>query len=219
MDIETGKSCVISEIKMFGDVVIRWVSGEYSGPMLPNYKSISTPITSTVDTTFGILRLDHSVSNVPHLFDAIDYMTAATGFHEFAEFCSADIGTLDSGLNSMVLASNNEMVLLPINEPTFGTKRQSQIQTFLDHNNGAGLQHLALLSENIFATVSAMRKRGECGFEFMTRPSSEYYSKVPGRIGKDILSQAQLIELEDLGILADRDDQVSFSMAQFNAAI
>ena len=44
-------------------------------------------------------------------------------------------------------------------------------------------------------------------------------SKVPGRIGKDILSPAQLIELEDLGILADRDNQVSFSMAQFNAAI
>ena len=39
-----------------------------------------------------------------------------------------DIGTLDSGLNSMVLASNNEMVLLPVNEPTFGTKRKSQIQ-------------------------------------------------------------------------------------------
>ncbi len=39
-----------------------------------------------------------------------------------------DIGTLDSGLNSMVLASNNEMVLLPLNEPTFGTRRKSQIQ-------------------------------------------------------------------------------------------
>lgn len=39
-----------------------------------------------------------------------------------------DVGTVDSGLNSMVLASNNEMVLLPVNEPTFGTKRKSQIQ-------------------------------------------------------------------------------------------
>jgi hypothetical protein len=50
------------------------------------------------------------------------------GFHEFAEFVAKDVGTVDSGLNSMVLASNNEMVLLPINEPTFGTKRKSQIQ-------------------------------------------------------------------------------------------
>lgn len=45
-----------------------------------------------------------------------------------------DVGTLDSGLNSMVLASNNEMVLMPINEPTFGTKRKSQIQTYLEQN-------------------------------------------------------------------------------------
>ena len=50
------------------------------------------------------------------------------GFHEFAEFVAADVGTVDSGLNSMVLANNSEMVLLPINEPTFGTKRKSQIQ-------------------------------------------------------------------------------------------
>jgi hypothetical protein len=50
------------------------------------------------------------------------------GFHEFAEFVAEDVGTVDSGLNSMVLANNNEMVLLPINEPTFGTKRKSQIQ-------------------------------------------------------------------------------------------
>lgn len=225
IDADTGKSMVVSEIKMFGDVVIRWVSGNYPGPMLPNYQLNST--TSHINNvvgknginavpalkTIGILRLDHSVSNVPNLFDAVDYLTAATGFHEFAEFCAADIGTLDSGLNSMVLASNNEMVLLPINEPTFGTKRQSQIQTFLDHNNGAGLQHLALLSEDIFCTVREMRRRGEgadggCGFEFMIPPSSDYYKSVPGRIGEDILTASQLAELQILGILADKDDQV-----------
>ena len=54
------------------------------------------------------------------------------GFHEYAEFVAADVGTVDSGLNSMVLANDNEMVLLPINEPTFGTRRKSQIQTYLE---------------------------------------------------------------------------------------
>ena len=39
-----------------------------------------------------------------------------------------------SGLNSQVLASNNEMVILPVNEPTFGTPRKSQIQTYLEQN-------------------------------------------------------------------------------------
>ena len=39
-----------------------------------------------------------------------------------------DVGTLDSGLNSMVLANNKESILLPVNEPTHGTPRKSQIQ-------------------------------------------------------------------------------------------
>jgi len=56
------------------------------------------------------------------------------GFHEFAEFTAEDVGTVDSGLNSVVLANNEETILLPINEPTYGTKRKSQIQTYLEQN-------------------------------------------------------------------------------------
>lgn len=55
-----------------------------------------------------------------------------TGWHEFAEFVSEDVGTVDSGLNSMVLACNNEAVLLPVNEPTFGTRRKSQARRQTD---------------------------------------------------------------------------------------
>ena len=80
------------------------------------------------------------VSNVPSLFEAVDYLCDDLGLHEFSEFTAEDVGTVDSGLNSMVLANNNEYVLLPINEPTFGTRRKSQIQNFLEHNNGAGVQ-------------------------------------------------------------------------------
>ena len=216
-DKSTGATMVISEIKMFGDVVIRWLSGSFSGPMLPNYKPTEVA-NGAHDSNFGILRLDHSVSNVPNLFDAVDYLIGATGMHEFAEFASEDIGTLDSGLNSMVVANNNEMVLLPINEPTFGTKRQSQIQTYLDHNGGAGLQHLALLSGDIFATVRQMKIRSDAnspagfggGFEFMPAPSADYYTRAATRIGEKVLSEMQWKELQELGILADKDDQVSF---------
>jgi 4-hydroxyphenylpyruvate dioxygenase len=62
------------------------------------------------------------------------YDMTSQGFHEFAEFTAEDVGTVDSGLNSCVLANNNEMILLPINEPTFGTRRKSQIQTYLEQN-------------------------------------------------------------------------------------
>jgi 4-hydroxyphenylpyruvate dioxygenase len=106
-----------------------------------------------------------------------------------------------------VLASNNEAVLLPVNEPTFGTRRKSQIQTYLEHNNGAGLQHIALKTNDIFGTMRELLKRKHIGgFEFMPAPGKAYYERVPDRIG-DVLTATELLELEELGLLADKDDQ------------
>lgn len=106
------------------------------------------------------------------------------------------------------MASNNEYVLLPVNEPTFGTPRKSQIQTYLEHNNGAGLQHIALKTNDVFATMRELRKRTHLGgFEFMPAPNAEYYKRVPMRIGEDTLTPEQLVELQELGLLADKDDQ------------
>ena len=119
-----------------------------------------------------------------------------------------------------MLASNNEFVLLPVNEPTFGTKRKSQIQNYLEHNNGSGVQHIALKTSKIFVTVRAMRERSEFGgFGFMPTPSSEYYEKVPDRIGKDTLSAVELKELQELGILADKDDQVLVDSFLFELSV
>ena len=76
----------------------------------------------------------------------------------------------------MVLANNSEHVLLPVNEPTIGTARKSQIQTYLEHNAGAGVQHLALKTDNIFKTLRRMRDATHAGgFDFMSRTSPEYY--------------------------------------------
>lgn len=202
-DKVTGKSCVISEIQLFGDGVIRWISGDFDGPFLPNYENTPSP-----DFGYGISRVDHIVNNVPNMFDAVQYLANATGFHEFGEFTAEDVGTVDSGLNSMVLANNAEDILLPINEPTFGTKRKSQIQMFLEHYNGSGVQHIALKTNDIFMTMRELRKRSYIGgFEFMPAPNDIYYNRCPDRIGKDVLTPAQWLELKELGLLADRDDQ------------
>jgi 4-hydroxyphenylpyruvate dioxygenase len=131
-----------------------------------------------------------------------------TGWHEFAEFTAADVGTLNSGLNSIVVASNNEFVLLPLNEPTHGTPRKSQIQTYLEQNRGPGLQHIAILTSDIFSTMRELKSRSYVGgFEFMPTPAHSYYERVPERIGADTLTPEQLAELESLGLLADKDDQ------------
>eukprot|EP00897_Mesotaenium_endlicherianum_P000821 jgi/Mesen1/1073/ME000123S00247 len=204
-DKNTGGKAVVSEVQLYGDVVLRFVSLHgYDGPFLPNYEPVEV---SSKQMSYGVTRLDHAVGNVPKLLDAIKYVAKFTGFHEFAEFTAEDVGTLDSGLNSMVLASNNEMVLLPMNEPTFGTKRKSQIQTYLEHNEGAGLQHLALKTADIFTTLREMRLRTPIGgFSFMPRPGAKYYKDLPERVGSS-LTVEQLKECEELGILVDKDDQ------------
>jgi 4-hydroxyphenylpyruvate dioxygenase len=87
-------------------------------------------------------------------------------------------------------------------------RRKSQIQTYLEQNEGAGLQHLALKTSDIFATIRKMRdaSQGMFGFELMKRPSNQYYRELPERLG-DQLTPDQYKELEELGILADADDE------------
>lgn len=204
---------LVSEVRMHedGDAVLRFVSGlaVERGACLPGYKPTATRPGAEMKQSFGFARIDHVVSNVHKLLPAIDYVQRLSGFHEFAEFTSEDVGTCLSGLNSMVLANNDEMVLLPFNEPTSGGARKSQIQTYLEQHAGPGVQHIALKTNDIFATVRAMRSAYAlgCGFELMERPRPEYFRALRGRLGPDVFSQEQADLCETLGILADRDDQ------------
>lgn len=199
---DAGKA-ILSEIKLYGDVVLRFVQNDnYTGPFLPGYVK-----TEGLPLDYGLKRIDHIVGNVPKLLDQVNYMMKALGFHEFAEFTAEDVGTVDSGLNSMVLANNNEFILLPVNEPTFGTPRKSQIQTYLEQNEGPGVQHIALKTDNIFETIRLMKKMGYAGgFEFMIRPSDNYYRNLPKKMGNSLTAE-QLKTVEELGLLADKDDQ------------
>ncbi|MCD9561068.1 4-hydroxyphenylpyruvate dioxygenase [Datura stramonium] len=200
---------VLAEVHLYGDVVLRFVSylRDSNGfVFLPGFELVEGTA-SYQELDYGIRRLDHAVGNVPELGPVVEYIKSFTGFHEFAEFTAEDVGTAESGLNSVVLANNDETVLLPLNEPVYGTKRKSQIQTYLEHNEGAGLQHLALITEDIFRTLREMRKRTDIGgFEFMPSPPPTYYKNLKSRAG-DILSDEQIMECEELGILVDRDDQ------------
>lgn len=65
------------------------------------------------------------------------------------------------------------------------SRRKSQIQTYIEQNEGAGLQHLALKTNDIFETVASIRDSAENfgGFELMKRPSDEYYEELPSRLG------------------------------------
>jgi 4-hydroxyphenylpyruvate dioxygenase len=163
IDHSTNTSITLSEIQLFGDVVIRFLSGTFTGPALPNYVSVPQPPMGNRQHNIGIERIDHCVSNVHELLPAVEYLQKALGLHEFGEFTTDDVGTTDSGLNSVVLANNNEFILLPVNEPTYGTKRKSQIEGFLEQHNGPGIQHIALKTNNIIGTVREMQSRSHYG--------------------------------------------------------
>ncbi|KAK1327114.1 hypothetical protein QJS10_CPA01g00754 [Acorus calamus] len=198
-------STTLAEVVLYGDVVLRFVSFRDHAPssFLPGFEDVADP----APLDYGLRRLDHAVGNVEDLAAAVEYVMRFTGFHEFAEFAAEDVGTAESGLNSVVLSNNEEDVLLPMNEPVRGTKRRSQIQTYLDHNGGPGVQHLALASDDVFYTLREMRRRtGVGGFDFMPAPPPTYYKNLRGRVG-DVLSEEQMKECEELGLLADRDDQ------------
>ncbi|KAF0919427.1 hypothetical protein E2562_029459 [Oryza meyeriana var. granulata] len=195
----------LAEVELYGDVVLRYVSypDGAAASFLPGFEDVRNP--GAMD--YGLRRFDHVVGNVPELAPVAAYIAGFTGFHEFAEFTAEDVGTAESGLNSVVLANNTETVLLPLNEPVHGTKRRSQIQTYLDHHGGPGVQHIALASDDVLRTLREMRARSAMGgFEFLAPPPPNYYDSVRRRAG-DVLSEEQIKECQELGVLVDRDDQ------------
>ena len=202
--------CVtLAEVKAYGDVVLQFVSKseDYKSIFLPQYQPAPPLALGVVPLDYGVRRLDHCVGNVFTLEETVKYLAKMTGFHNFFEVTFEDVGTVDSGLNSVVLASNNERVLLPVNEPTYGTPRKSQIQTYLEHNNGAGVQHLALACENIFETLKHLRAASALGgFELMDSPGDKYYDELPQRIG-DSVTEEQYAKAREYGLLIDKDDQ------------
>lgn len=122
--------CIVAEVVLYGDVVLRYISfptekvqsqtqsRSRAAPFLPHLSPTQGKLAER--PTFGIHRIDHAVGNVPNLMETLAHVSMFTGFHEFAEFTAADVGTMESGLNSVVLASDSEDVLLPLNEPTNG---------------------------------------------------------------------------------------------------
>jgi len=220
VDGGAGLGKYVAELELYGDTVLRLVGpvvadlggGSYEEiedpdptlPFLPHLNPVSGSILDEGGGKYGIRRLDHCVGNVPDMQLVLKYMRSMMGYHDFAEFTREDVGTVNSGLNSVVLASATEDVLLPVNEPTAG-KIKSQIQTYLEQNDGPGVQHLALSTDDIFRTISLM-KDAAVGFELMAKPSENYYRTLPERLGKR-LTESQYQMVEELGILADAENE------------
>jgi 4-hydroxyphenylpyruvate dioxygenase len=148
----------------------------------------------------GLRAIDHVVGNVElgRMDHWVGFYERTLGFTEMIHFSDEAISTEYSALMSKVMTDGEGKIKFPINEPAEG-KRKSQIEEYLEYFGGAGVQHIALASDDIVGTVERLRERGMI---FLSTPEA-YYEAAPGRVG-DILEDWD--DLRRLRILVDRDD-------------
>lgn len=133
---------------------------------------------------------------------AVKLYEKALGFHRFWSVDDSIMHTEYSALRSIVVTDYDENIKMPINEPANG-KRKSQIQEYVNYYHGAGAQHIALNTETIIETVSAMTDRG---VEFLTIPDT-YYDNIRKNLPDMSIKVAEDIDvLQKFKILLDHDE-------------
>jgi 4-hydroxyphenylpyruvate dioxygenase len=189
-----------AKIRAYGDTLHSFISlADYAGPFLPGYRTIRKPAAGV-----GLKHIDHIVGNVEagRMNDWGTFYDRVLGFHQFMSFDDKDISTDFTALRSKVMADPTNSIKFPINEPAPG-KRKSQIQEYLEYNAGAGVQHIALLTDDIIHTVTLLR---ESGVEFLDIPDA-YYDLLPDRVGEiaedldTIRQQNILVDCDEKGYL------------------
>ena len=122
------------------------------------------------------------------------------GFTNILTFDDKTISTEYSALMSKVMSNGNGRIKFPINEPAQG-KKKSQIDEYLEFYRGPGVQHIAIATDDIVATVRTLhesRRRVPRGAGDLLRHRCR---RASGKIDED------LAPLAELGILVDRDDE------------
>jgi 4-hydroxyphenylpyruvate dioxygenase len=198
LEDESGK-VVCSGIHTYGDTVHVFVERKaYTGVFLPGFKEWKPEYQPA---EVGLRYVDHMVGNVGwgEMNTWVNFYAKVMGFNQLVSFDDKDISTDYTALMSKVMSNGNGRIKFPINEPAEG-KKKSQVEEYLDFYGGPGIQHIAVATNDILATVQALRERG---VEFLQVPKT-YYDDLLSRVG-DI--DEDLSELRELGILVDRDDE------------
>ena len=171
--------------------------------MLPSSETTPVSLSFSELTDFSATALDffsgidHVVLNVAtgDLEAALSWYEDVLGFRRTQSFT---IQTEQSGLRSQVLVHPISGVQFPINEPT---SANSQVQEFLNANQGAGIQHIALKTPHIVEVIAQLRQRG---LAFLPIPAS-YYTQLYSRYQELNLSLAEFNEIAAQEILVDWD--------------
>lgn len=192
-------SVKLSSIKLYGDTIHVFVErSKYNGIFLPGYEAWDNGLETH---SVGFKYIDHMVANVDwgEMNTWVNFYKEVMGFNQLISFDDKDISTDYTALMSKVMSNGNGRIKFPINEPAEGKKR-SQIEEYLMFYGGAGVQHIAIATDDIMHTVSTLKSRG---IDFLTVPQT-YYDVLSERVG-DIDESIQ--QLAELGILVDRDEE------------
>jgi len=185
-------------IATYGDTVHTFVQRDgYAGVFLPGFEPVHKTIPSHKP---GLLAIDHCVGNVGwgEMDRWGDFYGSVFGFSQLVSFDDKDISTEYTALRSKVMSDDEHRVKFPINEPAHG-KKKSQIEEYLDFYGSAGVQHIAIRTDDIIAAIRALKANG---VEFLDTPDT-YYDDLEDRVGRiDEATQT----LRELRILVDRDD-------------
>ena len=190
---------ICSGVHTYGETVHVFVERKnYQGVFLPGYQAWDSDYNPD---SVGLKFIDHMVGNVDwnEMNKWCEFYAKVMGFAQIISFDDNDISTEYTALMSKVMSNGNGRIKFPINEPAEG-KKKSQIEEYIDFYNGAGVQHIAVATDDIVSTVSAMRERG---VEFLYVPDN-YYDDILERVG-DIDEDIEI--LKEHGILIDRDDE------------
>ena len=195
---------VTSGIYTYGETVHVFVERKnYNGVFFPGYvawESDYNPPSS------GLKYIDHIVGNVGwgEMNTWVKWYEEVMGFVNFLSFDDKQIHTEYSALMSKVMSNGNGRIKFPINEPAKAEKR-SQIEEYLDFYEDCGVQHLAVATDDIIATVRQLRANG---VEFLPPPPQTYYDAIPKRLGSHMeLMKEDISVLKELSILVDADEE------------
>ena len=194
---------VKSGIYTYGETIHMFIERKnYKGTFLPGFKEWKSDYNPTA---VGLKFIDHMVGNVGwnQMNETVKWYEEVMGFVNFLSFDDKQITTEYSALMSKVMSNGNGRIKFPINEPAKG-KKKSQIEEYIDFYEGAGVQHLALASDDIIKTVRELKIRG---VEFLPPPPQAYYDEIPKRLGvhSEIMKE-DIKELQKLSILVDADE-------------
>lgn len=180
---------------------------DYAGPFLPHYGKSERAATH-LGAKVQLHEIDHCVQNFSweEMMPNAQFYALIFGLHKFWSVDDKDVSTGNTALRSIVMASANGKVKMPINEPAKARLR-GQIEEFHDYFGGPGVQHLALLTREILSTVEALRSRG---LKFnLIQPS--YYVELERRLARDgIELKEDFNKIREFQILVDYDPATKF---------